>query len=1019
MKNLTELTNPLVNNIEDYAIVVIDEKGKILQWNKGAEKIKGYTAKEIINKNYRVLFREEERKKLLPENLLKEAQKNGKAIYEGWKLKKDGTVFWANVVFTAVYNEENKLIGFTKIIKDLTEQRRQTDFQYNNLDALINNLQGLMWSVDRNCNLITSNKAFDELAKLYFGKVVAAGDHILSLKLVPDQLIRLKEYYKRAFKGETFSVKEYLPLPADAWFEVSFNPILNNNEIAGTACYAHNISEIKKVQDQLLGNEHKFRALIENSTDGVIIFSETMELQYISPSVISILGYTDKELKQINLFALFHPNDITPSQKIIENALSNLGQPIKGHLGQIRHKDGTWRWIDSIVTNLLNDPAVNGIVDNFWDVTESKLLYEKQEQAALRLKQAQALAHFGSWEFDLATRNFLCSDECCNIFGLQTSERRQSFDSWLAIVHPEDREYVIKTTLEARAKLSNWAFNYRVLRKDGSIRYVESTARYEYDNEKKLTGLYGAIHDFTDRKLAEEKEKASERKFRSLIENSNDGVAIISLDGKTTYVSPTVTKLLGYTIEEAMQMSLFSLMHVDDIPTSKEVFEKALANQGIPFPAPAARLKHKDGTWKWMEATITNMLHDPAINGFVDNFRDVNERVKVEQKSNRVNHLYSFISELSRVIIRNITEQNLLKTVCHLAVGFGKIDLAWVGLIDTEHHKINLITQYGMYPQDISLFQDLPYEDNGPQDFVAMNGDYYICNDVENAPGLEKWKDIASLRNWNSVMTLPIKKEGGIFATLNLYTSELDFFGKEEIILLKEAIHELSLALDVFEKEKHRQELEDKLKANLLRLGKAQEIANFGAYEIDFTNGEAIWSEQFCKIYGVSPDDNKHCFENWLSYVHPKDRERVTKLIKDANEQQININFYYRIIRRDACTRTIHSYRHMEFDEDGKATGAYAVAHDITDAMANIMHLKDQNKKLRDIAWIQSHKVRSPLATILGLTQLFQYEQSPDQVEQIIKGIVESTEKLDEVIHEITNKTADSEINQIYFPDVE
>ena len=114
----------MIDEIEDYAILLLDKNGLIQNWNKGAEKIKGYSADEIIGKHFSIFYPDEDRKNGVPHSLLKAAAENGKAIHEGWRLKKDGSTFWGSVVITALHNDEGDLIGFTKVTRDLTEKKK-------------------------------------------------------------------------------------------------------------------------------------------------------------------------------------------------------------------------------------------------------------------------------------------------------------------------------------------------------------------------------------------------------------------------------------------------------------------------------------------------------------------------------------------------------------------------------------------------------------------------------------------------------------------------------------------------------------------------------------------------------------------------------------------------------------------------------------------------------------------------------------------------------------------------------
>ena len=113
----------LVQSIVDYAIYMLDPNGFVTSWNGGAERIKGFRAEEIIGKHFSTFYTEEDRKAGLPKKVLETARKEGKYEGEGWRIRKDGTRFWANVVVDRISDERGKLVGFAKITRDMTDQR--------------------------------------------------------------------------------------------------------------------------------------------------------------------------------------------------------------------------------------------------------------------------------------------------------------------------------------------------------------------------------------------------------------------------------------------------------------------------------------------------------------------------------------------------------------------------------------------------------------------------------------------------------------------------------------------------------------------------------------------------------------------------------------------------------------------------------------------------------------------------------------------------------------------------------
>lgn len=122
----------------------------------------------------------------------------------------------------------------------------------------------------------------------------------------------------------------------------------------------------------------------------------------------------------------------------------------------------------------------------------------------------------------------------------------------------------------------------------------------------------------------------SEQRFRALIENSSDGIAVLLENGKPMYVSPSIKNILGFTYIESLNLNVMALVHKDDFSLLEHLMKKSIANPGVSFKGEPTRMLHKNGDWLWIEHVLTNMLHDTAIHGIVDNFRDITGRIQSE-----------------------------------------------------------------------------------------------------------------------------------------------------------------------------------------------------------------------------------------------------------------------------------------------------------------------------------------------------------------------------------------------------
>jgi len=136
LRESEERFRQLVESIKDYAIFMLDETGRVVTWNAGARAIKGYEAAEIVGMPVDVFYPPEDRERRLPQTLLGRARAEGRVEHEGWRVRKDGTRFWADVVLTAVHDASGSLVGFAKVTRDLTERRKLEEERLRSAQAL-------------------------------------------------------------------------------------------------------------------------------------------------------------------------------------------------------------------------------------------------------------------------------------------------------------------------------------------------------------------------------------------------------------------------------------------------------------------------------------------------------------------------------------------------------------------------------------------------------------------------------------------------------------------------------------------------------------------------------------------------------------------------------------------------------------------------------------------------------------------------------------------------------------------
>jgi diguanylate cyclase (GGDEF)-like protein/PAS domain S-box-containing protein len=167
------------------------------------------------------------------------------------------------------------------------------------------------------------------------------------------------------------------------------------------------------------------------------------------------------------------------------------------------------------------------------------------------------------------------------------------------------------------------------LRKDGSEFPIEmSLGETVQDGERLFTGV---IRDVTERKEVEKVIKESEERFRSLVQYASDIITILEADGTVRYISPAVERVMGYKPEEQKGTTAFDSVHPDDRERALATFAEALKRAGL-HPPLEFRVPHKDGSWRYLEHVVNNLLDEPAVRGVVVNSRDVTERKALEEQ---------------------------------------------------------------------------------------------------------------------------------------------------------------------------------------------------------------------------------------------------------------------------------------------------------------------------------------------------------------------------------------------------
>jgi PAS domain S-box-containing protein len=406
----------------------------------------------------------------------------------------------------------------------------------------------------------------------------------------------------------------------------------------------------------LVDSERRYKRLVESSTD-VVCISDGEVMTYVSPAVEGVLGFAAEDLRGTALVDLLEYEDRAEGLRLRAEVLAAPDHaPVHTKL-RIRHQDGGIRYVALVFRNLFAEPTIRGLVINFHDVTvqEQALDELRRSEAILRenratLERAQAIAHIGSWTFAVDGPEVLVSssEEALRILGIDPA----SFDGSVAALErcfaPGEwarAEAAIQPTL---ASGGSFTYDVRIHRGDGfAWIHVEGVAEKALDGTMRVLGT---SLDITDRVRAEEGLRASEARYRRIIETASEGVWLTDRQQCTTFVNRRMAEMLGYAPEE-MTGKPGSELTEEPRPDGADNPDARLMQA---FGHIECRLRRKDGTTCWV-AMATSRLDDEAGNyeGVLAMVTDITERRHAEELRTRER----LRAELAERALREAEEQ--------------------------------------------------------------------------------------------------------------------------------------------------------------------------------------------------------------------------------------------------------------------------------------------------------------------------------------------------------------------------
>ncbi|WP_051935906.1 PAS domain S-box protein [Salegentibacter sp. Hel_I_6] len=344
-------------------------------------------------------------------------------------------------------------------------------------------------------------------------------------------------------------VKHYTKNGQSLFIDVQSNPIIFGGREARVTL-AHNITERLKAEEKLRHSQQRFKALVQDGSDLISILDENFHYAYVSPSARNILGVNPERLEGTDAFQFIHRDD----RHLIEDQIEFIGKVKSLQLPSYRYKDGkgNWRWLETIISDLRDDPSVNGLVATSRDITSFKMQEKELRESLERYDIVAKATSDLITDYNIEQDNFQFSNAIYDIFGYSQQESGVSRDWWKEKIHSEDQFRVLEATkgiYDRNQKLLK--IEYRFKCADGNYKYILDRSYVITDAAGKPSRIIGSVQDITER-----------RKYINAIERSNERLREIAWTQSHVVRAP-LARIMG--LIDLLKTQRNNLDNIDDI----------------------------------------------------------------------------------------------------------------------------------------------------------------------------------------------------------------------------------------------------------------------------------------------------------------------------------------------------------------------------------------------------------------------------------------------------------------------
>jgi PAS domain S-box-containing protein len=509
LRDSEEKYRVLLDGVQDYAIFMLDPRGQVASWNAGAERIKGYKAEEIIGQNFSRFYLQKDIDQGKPEEELQVAAASGRSEAEHWRVRKDGSQFWANVVITAARNSSGVLVGFSEISRDISERKKAEEAQRGSEERLrmaveAGEMGTWFWNIQR--DEITWSAKFRTLlgltsdAKLTYQEILGV--------VHPDDRQRIEQSVKDTIeRGVPYDI-EYRAVWPDSSVHWLAAKGREHRSPEGVAVHmlgvVMDVTERKDAEKHLAQMEGRYRGLLEAAPDAMVVVNQSGEIVLLNVQAEKQFGYRRDELVGQKV------KNIIPegfAERLVADGTRTAAEALAQQIGtgtelRGRRKDGSEFPIEIMLSPLDSAEGIQ-VTAAIRDVTTRKTAEKALREAEERFRALANNISQLAWMADEKGYIFWYNQRWFDYTG--TTLEEMAGWGWQKVHHPDHVQQVVTKISKCFQTGEVWEDTFPLRGRDGDYRWFLSRAVPIRDLEGKVSRWFGTNTDITERKKSEER----------------------------------------------------------------------------------------------------------------------------------------------------------------------------------------------------------------------------------------------------------------------------------------------------------------------------------------------------------------------------------------------------------------------------------------------------------------------------------------------------------------------------------